>query len=261
MYKHIAINGDLGSGKSSVARHLAERLRMRLVSTGEVQRSIAASLSLSTLETNLRAEYDELIDAQVDSITKDLANAEEPIIFDSRMAWRMVPAAFKVHLVVDPAVAAIRLHKERSSEVEGYASVEEARNAAEERYQSERRRFLAKYDADVSVLQNYHLVIDASYAAIEEVAAQIESAYRSRTSNELSLYLSPRRVLPGRDPGEEADSLRFNGEASQGMIDAPDPVVGYSRPFFYVINGLSVVSQAIRRSQPLVKAVLLARSE
>ena len=39
--RHIAINGELGSGKSSVARRLAETYGMRLVSTGDVQRAMA----------------------------------------------------------------------------------------------------------------------------------------------------------------------------------------------------------------------------
>ena len=89
MYKHIAINGELGSGKSSVARHLAAKYKVKLVNTGDVERTIAASLNLSTLETNLHAEYDDMIDAQVDRVTKDLADSPDAIVFDSRMAWRM----------------------------------------------------------------------------------------------------------------------------------------------------------------------------
>lgn len=107
--RHIAINGELGSGKSSVARRLAETYGMRLVSTGDVQRSIAKSLNMTTLETNWLAEKDAMIDAQVDSVTKELGSSQEPIIFDSRMAWKMVPTAFRVRLIVDTDVAAIRL--------------------------------------------------------------------------------------------------------------------------------------------------------
>jgi CMP/dCMP kinase len=252
MYKHLAINGELGSGKSSVARYLSKICNARLVSTGDVQRSIAASLNLSTLETNLRAEYDEMIDEQVDGVTRGLANSEESIIFDSRMAWQIVPTAFKVHLLVDPAVAARRLHGERSSAVEDYASVEEAKKAAEERYQSERRRFLAKYQADVSLLQNYHLVIDASDASVEEIAEEIKSEWAAaEETSKVSLRISPRRVLPGRDP-------RCKAYNEQPAVPSSEPVVAYARPFLYSLENQAVIAQAAQANKRLISASLLA---
>jgi CMP/dCMP kinase len=262
MQRHITINGELGSGKSSVARRLAESFKMRLVSTGDIHRSIAASLRLTTLETNLRAEHDEMIDAKVDGVTKELAGAEYPIVFDSRLAWKLVPGAFKVHLTVDPAVSARRLHRERHTDVEGYASVEEARKAAEERYQSEYRRFLTKYDADMSFLKNYHLVVDTSDASIDEVVAQIESAYHADSSRLADLRVSPVRLLPGRDPTDTIKDPRQDPGTSPGQtsIEEASLAVGYARPFFYMLDGLPAVSAAIRRGQSLITARLLAEA-
>jgi CMP/dCMP kinase len=257
--KHIAINGELGSGKSSVARLLAETHGMRLVSTGDVQRAIAKSLRMSTLETNYLAEKDAMIDAQVDSVTKELGSSEEPIIFDSRMAWKMVPNAFRVRLIVDTDIAAVRLYRERSSMVEGYTSVDEARKAAEDRYQSERKRFFAKYGVDISHLHNYHVVIDTSDASIDEVAREIESicqiessALDVRVSPELRL--SPKRVLPGYDPSQEL----FDDLPSAPPSADPDPVVAYGRPFVYALKGQPMIRHAIKSGKSLMRAVLLA---
>lgn len=258
--RHIAINGELGSGKSSVARLLAETHSMRLVSTGDVQRAIARSLQMSTLETNLLAEKDAMIDAQVDSVTKELGSSQEPIIFDSRMAWKMVPTAFRVRLIVDTDIAAVRLYKERSSMVEGYTSVDEARKAAEDRYQSERKRFFAKYGVDISHLHNYHVVIDTSDASIEEVAHEIESIYQAESSAlemrvSPELRLSPKRVLPGYDPSQEP--LLNDFPESPLSVDA-DPVVAYGRPFVYALKGQPMIRHAIKSGKSLMKAVLLA---
>ena len=93
---------------------------------------------------------------------------------------------------MDPAVASQRLYSERSSSVEGYSSIEEAKKAAEERYQSERRRFLAKYGVDVSLLQNYDLVVDSTEASPEQIADEIESAWHSSSASaRVRLRVSP----------------------------------------------------------------------
>lgn len=259
--RHIAINGELGSGKSSVARRLAERHGMRLVSTGDVQRAIAESLSMTTLETNLLAERDAMIDARVDGVTKELGSSQEPIVFDSRMAWKMVPTSFRVRLIVDRDVAAERLFRERSSTVEGYISVKDARRAAEERYQSESKRFFAKYGADISHLQNYHLVVDTSDTTVDAVVAIIESLYMTAEPSRLELRVSPKRVLPGYDPRAEIRSNRREAATELSIPSSKpgsDPTVAYVRPFIYALEGQSTIGLAIKDGQPLVKAVLLA---
>jgi CMP/dCMP kinase len=256
---HIAINGELGSGKTSVARRLADTYGMRIVSTGDVQRGIAESLRMTTLETNLLAERDAMIDARVDSITRDLGSSPEPIIFDSRMAWKMVPNAFKVRLIADMEVAAVRLYQERSTEVEGYASLDQARKAAEKRYQSERRRFLAKYSVDISHLKNYDLVIDTSDASIDDVAAEIESVYEPSQLPGMELRISPRRVLPGYDLSQVSGSSdKKTPEPTSTPSTGLNPVVAYARPFVYALDGLLVIIEAIKKGKSFMKATLLA---
>lgn len=251
MYRHIAINGELGSGKSTIGKQLAEELDMRYVSTGDIHRSIAASLELSTLETNLRAEHDAMIDERVDGVTIRLARSEDPVVFDSRLAWKFVDTAFKVHLVVDPAVSARRLHGRQGSVAEAYLSVEDAERGAEERYQSEYRRFLSKYDADVSFLKNYHLVIDTSDATVDDVVSLISEGFRHPTLGPLILKLSPRRVLPGIKIGETAET----------GANWKELTVGYARPFFFFLEGYHLISNALRDGRSLVDAVLVAEGK
>jgi len=248
---HVTISGELGSGKSSVARRLAQLYAMRFVSTGDIQRSMARSLNLSTLETNWLAERDDMIDSQVDQVTKDLGASAEPIVFDSRMAWRMVPKALKVHLIVDPAVAAVRLHSTRTSATEQYESATHARDLAEERYQSERRRFLSTYGVDVFRLRNYDLVVDTSTAPVEAVTDTVRrlidaGADGTDTDGRPRLFVQPRRILP--DSADWAVGPRTGGV----------PQVGYSRPTFVSIGGHGGVLRAIEQDQPLVEVDLVA---
>lgn len=247
---HVTISGELGSGKSTVARRLAERHSLRVVSTGDIQRSIAGSLNLSTLETNWLAERDKLIDSQVDQVTKNLGAAAEPIVFDSRMAWHMVPTSFKVHLLVDPLVAAKRLHSTRSSPIEQYESTRHAQELAEERYSSEQRRFLATYGVDVFSLRNYHLVVDTSEADVDRVLEiiqlRLDSGIPTR-DNRPRLYVHPRRIVP--------DSPTWLAE---GTVRPPAVRVGYSRPTFCSLGGHGGVLQAVTRDETLVEAELVA---
>jgi predicted cytidylate kinase len=174
--RQVAVSGDLGSGKSSVARLLSERLGLELIGAGDVQRSIAASMGLSTLQANWLAEEKSTIDAQIDGELQRLGREEVPAILDARMAWHFVPSSFKVHLLVEPLVGAERLLRGRFSTVEKYSSVEEAREGADARFASERRRFLAKYGVDISRLENYDLVIETSDASPSEIADEIVKA-------------------------------------------------------------------------------------
>ena len=57
---------------------------------------------------------------------RSLAEATEPLVVDSRLAWHFLPAAVKVHLVIDPEVAAGRVLDREGARAEQYGSVAEA---------------------------------------------------------------------------------------------------------------------------------------
>ncbi|MDR7458812.1 MAG: AAA family ATPase, partial [Armatimonadota bacterium] len=69
----VAIAGPIGVGKSTVARQLAERLGVRVVSAGEVFRDLARQRGLSVLELNRAAEDDPSLDREVDRLQAALA--------------------------------------------------------------------------------------------------------------------------------------------------------------------------------------------
>jgi len=141
---HIAISGDIGSGKSSVAELLSRLLHWQVARAGEMQRSTAASFGLTTLQANRLAEAEPALDEKIDNRLMALGKSQDEMIFDSRIAWHLIPDAFKVHLIADPEVAARRVLKRSISAVERYTTLAEAIKAAEERYQSERSRFAAE---------------------------------------------------------------------------------------------------------------------
>ncbi|MDR0504830.1 MAG: cytidylate kinase family protein [Bifidobacteriaceae bacterium] len=177
---HLTISGDLGSGKSAVAAALAEQLGYQVVSTGAIQRSIAAAMHLTTLQANLLAEQDQTIDDQIDSGTQQLAaQATQPIIFDSRMAWHFVPHCFRVRLTVDPATAAKRVLDRDPAQTEAYQTLDQAAQALVDRAASERRRFTTRYGVDITKATNFDLVIDTTRQSVQQVAEQIVCGYNN----------------------------------------------------------------------------------
>ena len=106
-YYRIAITGDPGSGKSTFARAVSELTGFRLITTGNIFRTLAAEKGISLTELNEMAESQADIDHLVDDFLKTLNDQKEHLILDSRMAWFFVRNALKIRLTVDLDVAGL----------------------------------------------------------------------------------------------------------------------------------------------------------
>ena len=84
---NIAITGKLGSGKSTIAKIMAETLGYEIYNTGKIQRRTAEEMGISTLELNKRMLADASLDFIIDEAVAKLSAERDNIIFDSRMAW------------------------------------------------------------------------------------------------------------------------------------------------------------------------------
>src|ERR1700683_1907152 len=248
MLDHCAINGDIGSGKTSVAKILGQASGREIVSAGSILRETAVALGITALEVNRIAEQDERLDIRIDQILLELGESKPSLIFDSRVAWYILPSVFKVHLIVDPDVAARRLLAGRDSKIERYRSVEEAKCSAEERYQSERRRFYRRHGIDIARLRNYDLVLDTSDAHPASIAAEIRMAWTARRA-EYPLRVSPGRVrqLPG--------SVDLSGQDSVAEDSGSYATIIYSRPNLFA-RQMGPLNQALRKGESLVPALL-----
>jgi cytidylate kinase len=152
---------------------LCERTGFQYISTGRIQRQLAADMGIDTLEMNRRADTDPSIDEKIDSIFIALGQDPHGYVVDSRMAWFFLPEAFKVYLQTPVSIAADRILKDPTRNSENYSSKEEAMAKIEARKHSENARFLLKYKADSTNLNNFNLVIDTSKRSIAEVAEAI----------------------------------------------------------------------------------------
>ncbi len=181
--KHISITGDLGSGKSSVAKIICRDLPFEYFSTGSLQRKLAAERGMNTLDMNKFSESTKDVDDYIDNFLRDIEagrNGDKPYILDSRLAWHFVPSSFKVFIKVAPEIAARRVlsDKLRSNEPDN-KDLQSTMDSLQARMKSECKRFKEYYNIDYRNESNFDLVVDSSHQTAEEVAAAIIKAYQS----------------------------------------------------------------------------------
>lgn len=174
---HITITGDLGSGKSLISRLLESKLGYRVVSTGAIQRRIAAEHGMNTLELNKYSETHPEIDEIIDNAVRDISKSEDLAIIDSRLAWFFIPESFKVYLSVDVEVAARRIFNDDSRTTETYESHKKAVLDIAARKKSENKRYITLYGADCNNMESFDLLLDTSDSTPEEVVTSILNAY------------------------------------------------------------------------------------
>lgn len=176
---HITITGDLGSGKSSIAKALCKMLNYKYFSTGSIQRQIGKEKGMNTLELNYFSEKNQDIDKYIDDFVIKINDDIETYVLDSRMAWHFIKKSFKIYLTVNPIVAAQRVNSDHLRD--GEPIVEDINKKSInllERRATENNRFKNKYGVDCSDLSNFDLVIDTSKQTIEEISNLIFQRYR-----------------------------------------------------------------------------------
>lgn len=170
----VTITGELGSGKSTVAKALTARWGAFYHSAGSAQREIARRRGLTILELNQLEETDPTIDREVDSFFASLRDKSGDVVVDSRLAWHFLPESFKIRLTVAPDVAAARINADTGRVSEAAASSpEETYRLMRARRESEKKRFREFYGVDIEDNDNFDLVIDTTTARPEAVIALV----------------------------------------------------------------------------------------
>ena len=242
----IAINGQLGSGKSELCKRLEEEYGFDVFHTGKIQREYAAELGISTLELNRLCKTDKRFDKIIDSKLVEYAERVrgKDVVFDSRMAWHFVPGVFKVHLLVSPDIAADRVYGKRESVEETYSSREEAMANLVERSMLENERYLNVYGVTMNDYRNYDLILDTSLLTVkEELDIILDAAKQQEESGEFKgIFVSPVSLYPTETYDMSDNEVRVvkRGES------------------LYIVSGHRKVREAVLRGERLIEIALAA---
>jgi CMP/dCMP kinase len=167
----ITISGTVGSGKSTVARIVADKLGYKYHSIGELMRKIAMERGIHLSELSKVAEKDKSVDEELDSMQKDL-HKKDNFVMDSRLGFHFIPNSYKIFIMAEEGESAKRIFN-ANRESEKYKNLEEAKEHVINRMASEKKRYNQFYGINFNDKKNFDLVIDSTHISAEEVVERI----------------------------------------------------------------------------------------
>lgn len=176
----ITLAGTPGSGKSTIAKLLEEKLGMKHYYMGAVMRDIARKRGITLNELDVLRKQGPEIDNEVDEYTIGLGKSKEDIIVDSRTAAHFIPHARKIFMRCTPECGAGRILKDINEKGQGEARNEKSANSVEEqtalikqRMADEQKIYRDLYGFDLYDMSNYDFVIDTTELTIEQVLGNV----------------------------------------------------------------------------------------
>lgn len=173
----ISISGLPGSGKSTVAKIIAEKLGFERIYMGGILRNIADQRGLTILELLKEAETNSSIDEDADKMVTDLGRTKDNFIIESRTAFYFIPDSFKVFIKVSAEEGAKRIYgdlkKEERKNEEKAETLDGLKQKLKERIETDSLRYEKYYGIDFLDESNYDLVVDSTYLPATEVAEKV----------------------------------------------------------------------------------------
>lgn len=169
----ITISGKPGSGKSTVAKKLAEKLGLRHFSAGDFMRDLAKEKEITLLELSQQAEASDEIDKKTDRWAEAVGQADDNFVMDSRLAFNFIPGSVKIFLDVSEDEAARRIFHDLRPEEKENTSQGATYENIKKRAESEKKRYQQYYGIDYTNPDNYDLVVDTTGITVNQVMKKI----------------------------------------------------------------------------------------
>lgn len=184
----ITLSGKPGSGKSTIAKMLAEKLGFKRYYMGEIRRRLAKSRGLTLEEFNKLGEKEIFTDKEVDEYQKRLGETEDNLVIEGRVAFHFIPNSLKIFLDVNEEEGARRIFQslqESNDRNEGMDlnTPDDVLESIQKRMESDNFRYQKYYNLDVFNPKHYDFVLDTSNLSIEEVFQKIYKFIAQKMKN------------------------------------------------------------------------------
>ncbi len=160
----ITIGGLAGSGTSTTARILSEKIGTPLVSAGDIFRQMAQEKGMSILEFSKLAEGNIKIDQEIDQRQAQQARQADDLIVEGRLSAYFVDADIKVW-----CTAPLDIRTERISQREN-KNTSQAREEIITRERSEAQRYQEIHSIDINNMDVYDIIINTHAFKADSVA-------------------------------------------------------------------------------------------
>jgi cytidylate kinase len=261
----ITITGDLGSGKSTIAKILSEELNLKYLSTGAIQREIARRYGMTTLELNNLADTNKAIDKEIDDNLRALNTSDRNFVVDSRLGWFFIPSSIKLYFLIDIEVAAKRIMNDSTRINETtYATLHETENSIMLRKGSENNRFLKEYGADCSDYKNFDLTINTTELKTITISRFITKIITQNDLKKGVIWCNPKILFPTQNSREtfNDDFIDLKDQINLTSPSSDYPIsVFEKRGKWAIIDGHKRASIAIQNGVSLVPVKLIAKNE
>jgi len=167
----ISFGGSPGSGKTSMAQKIAERLNYSYYDIGGLRRHMALEQGMTLAELNKKGETDPESDLIVDRYQENLGKTSNNFVITGRTSWHFIPHSLKIFLAVSFEEGARRILADKAHQTQGeaFVSLEEATQALKNRVASDVLRYKKYFQIDVYDKANYDLYLDTTNLNKEQV--------------------------------------------------------------------------------------------
>jgi len=170
----ISLSGAPGSGKSTIAQMLADKLNWPRYYIGGLRREKAKEKGMTLAEYNKLGETDSVTDQEVDLYQRDLGKSRDNFVIEGRTSWYFIPHSLKIYLDVNLEEGAKRIfanlqRKNERNEDINLNNWQDVMRSNINRLESDKIRYRKYYNIEVYEKNNYDFYLDTTNLAPEEV--------------------------------------------------------------------------------------------
>lgn len=185
----ITIGGAVGSGKSTIAKMLAEKLGWPYYYMGGLRRKKAREKGMTLAEYNRLGETDPSTDREVDEYQKRIGGKNDNFIMEGRTSWYFIPDSIKIYIDVDEKEGARRVWEDlqknpaKRNEDKKIKTIKDALASHKQRKKSDIKRYKKYYGINVYDCSHYDFTLDTTGLTKKDAFNKIYEYVRKRLDN------------------------------------------------------------------------------